>query len=671
MKIASSIKSISNKDNSILNTPSEEKLLKANRLYLFISQMNHLICRATDETTLFKGACHIAINIGKFKMAWIGSVNEETKVLTPLFHDGLDLDYLSIIKIIADKTLPEGRGPAGMALIEGRYSFCNDIANDPMMKPWRDEALKRNYLSSISLPIKKSGKAMGTFTLYADTKNFFTAEEISLLEEITSDISFALEVFEKEILRKKAEAAVLKSEKRYQTLTEVSPVGIFHTDAFGHTTYVNPRWSEISGLSQQKALGNGWLEAVHKDDKILLAEGWTAAALHHQISISEYRFVRPDGSIAWVIGQAIPEKNLKDEIIGYVGTITDITERKKAELELSRVYKEKETILNRINDGMVSLDNEWRYTFLNDAALATHPMGREEIIGKTLWEVHPDMVGTKFSEKYHLALHTQKVQEIEDYYPHMDIWFSVKVYPSADGLTIFYTDITERKRIETEIIKTSRQLQELTTHLQSIREEERKRIGREIHDELGQQLTAIKMDIAWINKKTLASEQIVKDKLANVIQLLDSSNQAIRRILNELRPAVLDEHGLLDAIAWHNKQFMESTGIAIELVADTNEIKIKEQIATCVFRVYQEALTNIVRHAQANKVVTSIRMTDKNIIVSIEDNGKGFDAFVEQPVGSFGILGMRERVRALGGSFTLTANIGTGTKINISLPLNN
>jgi signal transduction histidine kinase len=116
---------------------------------------------------------------------------------------------------------------------------------------------------------------------------------------------------------------------------------------------------------------------------------------------------------------------------------------------------------------------------------------------------------------------------------------------------------------------------------------------------------------------------------------------------------------------------MELTGIAIELVADNNEIKVKEQIATCIFRVYQEALTNIVRHAQANKVVTSIYMTDKNIIVSIEDNGKGFDAFLEQPAGSFGILGMRERVRALGGSFTLTANIGTGTKVNISLPLNN
>ncbi len=778
--------------DGIANPIIEEKLLKANRLYLFISQVNQLIVRAKDEMTVFSEVCKIAVRVGKFKMAWIGLINEETKILQPLLHEGVDEEYLSSIKIIADKDRPEGNGPAGIAMAQGRYVFCNDIETDPLMQFWRKEALARGYRSSISLPVKKSGKVIGAFTLYADTKNFFNAEEIALLEETTNDISFALEFFAKEALRKVADEALFKSERRYYTLTEISPVGIFHTDANGYTTYVNPKWCEISGLSAEKALGNGWFSAVHPEDRPLLIDGWTMATKEQQLSISEYRFLRPDGNIAWVLGQAIPERNAKNEIIGYVGTTTDITERKKGEMEIARLYNEKRTILNRINDGMVSLDTEWRYTFLNDAAMATHPLPRAEIIGKTIWDIHPDLAGTRFAEVYHTAMQTKKVQEVEDYYPQMNIWFSVKVYPASDGLTIFYTNINERKKIEAEvqleqhlsdsiinslpgvfylytkegkflrwnknfenvsgynsdeiskmhpvdfvaetdkellalkiaatftkgeaelqtdfftkskkkipyyftgiaieyknetclmgvgidfservriqneIRKTSYQLQQLTMHLHSIREEERKRIAREIHDELGQQLTAIKMDIAWINKKSVNTETAVKEKLHNVIQLLDGSNLAIRRILNELRPAVLDEYGLMDALQWHTRQFMESTGIKAELITEKKTLKIGEQIATCIYRVYQEALTNIARHASATKVITTIHCNDTTIEVVIEDNGCGFDDALVDVAKSFGLLGMRERIRALQGSFGITSQIGSGTRINISLPM--
>jgi len=134
--------------------------------------------------------------------------------------------------------------------------------------------------------------------------------------------------------REKAEAAVLKIQARYQALTEVSPVGIFYTDVNGYTTYVNPQWCLISGLPREKALGNGWLDAVHEDDKSAIFNGWMEAAQNRELSIAEYRFVRPDGSIKWVMGQAIPERNDENRIIGYVGTITDITKRKIAEEKL-------------------------------------------------------------------------------------------------------------------------------------------------------------------------------------------------------------------------------------------------------------------------------------------------------------------------------------------------
>lgn len=327
---------------------AEQKIIKANRLYLFISQINQMIVRTTDQETLFKEACTIAVDLGKFKMAWIGLIDESTHKVFPAMIAGEDYGYFSKIKTISIDDEPEGRGPAGRAMREGRSIICNDVENDTMMLPWKEEALSRDYLSSMSVPIKKFGKVIGVFTFYANEKNFFDEEEIALLEEATGDVAFALENFEKEALRKKAEEAIFESEQRYHTLTEVSPVGIFRTDATGYTTYVNPYWCQISGLSFEEAIGNGWFQAVHEDDRKELFEGWEKASKKQEISLSEYRFVRPDGSLAWVMGQAIPERNIRNEIVGYIGTVTDITERKIAEEAILREKQLSETIINNL-----------------------------------------------------------------------------------------------------------------------------------------------------------------------------------------------------------------------------------------------------------------------------------------------------------------------------------
>jgi PAS domain S-box-containing protein len=329
---------------------SEKKIIKANRLYLFISQINQMIVRTTEEETLFKEACDIAVNIGKFRMVWVGLINKDTKEVIPTKVAGEDNGYLSTIKKITLENKPEGHGPTGTAIRKGKYTICNDIENDPKMLPWRSEALKRGYLSSMSLPIKKFGEIVGAITYYSDEKDFFDSEEIDLLQEATGDVAFALENFEKETKRKKTEASILESEHRYQTLTEVSPVGIFRTDASGKMTYVNQRWCEIAGISYKEAMGNGWLKAVNRDDSGNLFENWTHAISKKTKLESEYRFVRPDESIAWVIGQGIPELNSENKIVGYIGTITDITDRKLAEEETNKAHQKMEAIFDAIPD---------------------------------------------------------------------------------------------------------------------------------------------------------------------------------------------------------------------------------------------------------------------------------------------------------------------------------
>jgi signal transduction histidine kinase len=212
------------------------------------------------------------------------------------------------------------------------------------------------------------------------------------------------------------------------------------------------------------------------------------------------------------------------------------------------------------------------------------------------------------------------------------------------------------------------EIRRLTEHLQQIREEERIHIAREIHDELGQQLTAIKMDVAWIDKKTPENAIDIKRKLKNIIGLLDGSNQSVRRILSELRPQILDDHGLLEAIEWLGRQFSETTGIPVKFTTPEKDIKVTEEMATSIFRVCQEAFTNITRYSQAKNISILITITGDNIILIIEDDGIGFDITSVQNKKSFGILGMKERIVSLGGSFELTSLPGKGTTITVRLP---
>ncbi|WP_395048527.1 PAS domain S-box protein [Flavobacterium sp.] len=383
---------------------SEKKLIKANRLYLFISQINQMIVRAHNQETLFREACTIAVNLGKFKLAWIGIIDKNTENIIPVMMAGEDKEYLAIIKKISiNNNAPGGRGPGGTAIRENRYVICNDIENDLMMLPWRKEALEREYLSIMVLPIRKFGKLIGVFSFYSDEKNFFDSEEIALLEEATDDIAFALENFEKESLRKKAEDSVFESEKRYHTLSEVSPVGIFRTDINGLTTYVNPRWCEISGLSFQEALGNGWLNAVHNDDKKLLFNGWQTATNNQEISISEYRFVRPDGSISWVIGQAIPEKNARNEVVGYIGSTTDITERMLAEKEFRKIHQKMEAILDAIPDLLFEVGIDGRIYNYHSRRADLLAMHANSFLDKTFFEILPPDVANSFLSAIHEA----------------------------------------------------------------------------------------------------------------------------------------------------------------------------------------------------------------------------------------------------------------------------
>jgi PAS domain S-box-containing protein len=317
------------------------RLLKLNRIYAMLSDVNQTIVRVREPKELFEAACRIAVEKGGFCTAWIGLLDEETKQVKAAAYAGETKGFLDTINI----TLGDGksdRGPTGRALRTSERVVVNYIESDPSMAAWREQAVRSGYRAAAAFPLMVAGRGRGTLNLYASEPGFFDVDELKLMDEMAADIAFAMEFSEQEHLRRRAELLLRESEQRYQTLARISPVGIFHTDPNGSTTYVNPKWCAISGFPAKQALGDGWLEAVHVEDRENLSYGWRESTQLKQISYSDYRFVRPDGSLVWVMGQAVPEINSENQIIGYVGTITDITERKRAEEEISRLNGELE-----------------------------------------------------------------------------------------------------------------------------------------------------------------------------------------------------------------------------------------------------------------------------------------------------------------------------------------
>jgi signal transduction histidine kinase len=229
-------------------------------------------------------------------------------------------------------------------------------------------------------------------------------------------------------------------------------------------------------------------------------------------------------------------------------------------------------------------------------------------------------------------------------------------------------DITPLKDKETELTLSRQQLRNLSAHMDQVREDERRRLAREIHDELGQKLTSLRFEVAMLNTGMTAPPSDWAHSTASLLKLIDETIESVRTIASDLRPAVLDL-GLAAAIEWQVQELRRRTGIACLLKLGEQEIRLDDARATAIFRIVQESLTNIVRHAQASQIKLSLRQRGDRLLIQIGDNGVGMTADAMQQPRSFGIAGMRERVLLLDGSIEINSRPGRGTQLKVSIPL--
>lgn len=318
---------------------SAQKISKLNRLYDLITQINRALVREKDELSLFQSICEITVTTGQFRMAWIGQVNPDTLELDVSACAGEELGYLSMMRKVIMKDVPEGRGPTGSALRMKTHFVCHDIATDPRMALWRDAQLERGYRSSIALPIFKFGEVAGAFTIYSATAEFFDNEEVELLKDATADISNAFEKLSLEQMRRNAEARVLEALDRYDMITMATSDTIWDWDIVAGTVYYNKGIHSVFGYGREQVMNDpAWREQnIHPNDRSsVLRSMQDIFAVHEQKFHSTYRFRCADGRYKIVSDRYFVRYDPEGRPVRVTGTMQDITREREYE---SRVEK--------------------------------------------------------------------------------------------------------------------------------------------------------------------------------------------------------------------------------------------------------------------------------------------------------------------------------------------
>ncbi len=369
---------------------------------------------------------------------------------------------------------------------------------------------------------------------------------------------------------------------------------------------------------------------------------------------------------------------LYDNEVCILGVGIDVSQKKAVE-EALKISEEKYRLLFDENPlPMWILDTvENRFLQTNNAAINTYGYSKSEFLAMPITALHPEnntgyIEWGKKSDRENLHSEMNWEHKKKDGTTiKVNILYNEIVYEGKTAVLAMANDITARLEAEESLQKSHSAFRELASHLETIRESERTRIAREIHDELGQQLTGLKMDISWINKKVKSEDEAVQNKMKDIIQLIDNTVITVRRIATQLRPDILDDLGLISAMDWQSEDFQKRHEIKSTFTSNVSHVILTSDISTNIFRIFQESLTNISRHAKATEVVTTLNVENDKLTLTIKDNGIGINENDIINKKTLGILGMKERALLIKGKYDIYNNIDKGTSVIISVPLSN
>jgi signal transduction histidine kinase len=741
----------------------ETELHRVNRALRTLSECNQILIRTTEEPELLQRICQGIVSVGGYRMAWVGyPEHDPARHIRPMAQAGVAPGYLETAQISWADT-PHGRGPTGQAIRTGQPCVIRNILTDPSFEPWRAEAERHGYASSIALPMICAGQTLGVLNIYADEPDAFDGEAIRLLTELANDLAFGVSNLRlrsahqqaEEALAWEAEVNAAIATLSHQLIALVAPETIamlvleqakrLTGSAFGYVGYIDPQtgflvcptmtreiwdacqvtnkgivFEQFGGLwgwvldHQQPLLTNAPATDPRSTgtpgghvpiERFLSVPAMMGPTLLGQIALSNAPRDYTDRDLAVIqrmasiYALAIQRKRDEDAIRQYAGRLQHIHEIDRAILSahspadiaqatLSHLYKLVPyqhacvTLFDSETDTARILAN-YAYDAFQPAMQESIPLSAFRSL-VALWEGQTYVKTTVESDDWQppccqitLAKRLRSFITVplivqQNTIGALTLGATTPDAFSAESLELVHEVVNQlaiaiqQARLFEQVHDGRERLQTLSRRLVEVQEIERRHIARELHDEIGQTLTGLHL-LLEINTRAVGTQS---QNLQNAQLLVNELMRRVREISLDLRPAMLDDLGLLPTLRWHFNRYTTQTGIEVLFKHHGVERRFAPDIETAIYRLVQEALTNIARHAQVDILTVRLWADEELLEVQIEDTGVGFDLdTVLAGKTSSGLTGMRERVELLDGTFMIRSQPGQGTCLAVTMPL--
>ncbi|MBI5964404.1 MAG: PAS domain S-box protein [Chloroflexi bacterium] len=687
----------------------EAKILHINRLYATISQIDQAIVRAKDRDTLFAEICSVAIEEGKFRMAWIGLVDEVDGFVRPSVFAGEEQGYLTNVRIeVHDPRL--GGGPTGLAIREGRCVICQDIANDLRMAPWREQAIKRGYRSSAAVPIRQRGKPVGAFTVYASDPNGFSDDDQKLLDEIAQDISYALDSINTESQRKQAEEALSLSEANLNRAQAIASIGSWNLDIAHNILTWSAETYRIFGTAPETPLTlESFLAYIHPNDLDIVNRSWQAALqgapydVEHRILVKE--------QVKWVRERAELEADADGNLLRGIGTVQDITERKQAEEALRTSRERFKTMFEQAPLGIALVDSLTGHIYEVNPRYA-------EIAGRSTAEIlnidwmqitHPDDMQADLDSM--ALLNSGKINgyQMEKRYLHPDgtaVWINMTIAPlSVEDKThprhlCMIENITERKQAEEMIRQYASEL-EMRVEERTAELVHANRAKDEFLANMSHELRTPLNGILGFSETLLAGVRgPINEKQEQALQMIQSSGEHLLGLINdildvskiesgkfEIHPETIEVNEICQASLVFIKHLAEKKSITVEyssspaastILADPKRLKqiLVNLLNNAVKFTPENGTIKLTVRDQAKEGLMRFSISDTGIGITPENLQRLFKPFVQvdsslsrQNEGTgLGLTLVKKLVEMHGGSVDVESEVGAGSQFSFTLP---
>jgi PAS domain S-box-containing protein len=452
---------------------------------------------------------------------------------------------------------------------------------------------------------------------------------------------------------------------------DLSTIGFVTLDKRGRIRQINKKGASLLGFTQNWLVDRSFVVFVAKQDVDRFLGMLMQAARQPDHKIAKFDLIIENRSVPVQI--SLTSVLVGTESVIYELEIVDLTEIQRTETQLRASIAQWHSLAMDSPDVIMTLDHSGKISFVNMPLWGSSVTA---LVGTSIFDYVPETARLKMRRHLELTFRSGKRSacEINGVNNDWQSWYSITFGPGniSDGTTAATTalirNITEHKRTEEIFRASADELRRLTARAEAIREEERTRLAREIHDELGQALTILKLDLSWLHQNLAGPNPKLRKRLKSMIEHVDHTIESVRRISSELRPSILDDAGLVAAIEWQAAEVQKRTGVRIRIDSNSEMTELQPETSVTAFRIVQEALTNVLRHAQASRVQISLKKEADALRISVADNGRGMTQEQMSASNSLGIVGMNERIAKMGGDFAISSRPGKGTRLDMIIP---